>query len=421
MIGTSGVRFTGSNYYARCHCLLDSIFSSFLLDEQHADTVSEESCSDTARYTTRDSLEARDVSKTVVEVTEKTEVAAYECTTEGNNGYVGDSKANNTNGHSSSNALRHGDENEECITGSRNSGSDLSLSAKEKVTVKVEEDIDMNIQHTAANSLCKMQDHESELSTEAHQEVQDFQSQGVDNIQITYERKKSGLGVCEKPQRQKVQSKNPSGARPYNPRLIRKPQGKVGKREIHSNLNNRQSGSLSSEVGGFCSLPESICQRKAVDITHQNQPQPQLLGGRKRKLPGASIENTSAQSQKVNVSKEDDLCARGDMASKPQNELVMCLESPCVAEGIALLHDSNPVDPHNVESNSTIMEDACTKGSLGYDLESLKSKHAQDPDFLNSMKVPQLKEILKLYKVRGVSKLKKEKMIEEVNKQLRAT
>lgn len=54
---------------------------------QPAATVSEESCSDTASYVIKGSIEARDIGKTDVEVTGKSKDDAYECTPAGKNGF----------------------------------------------------------------------------------------------------------------------------------------------------------------------------------------------------------------------------------------------------------------------------------------------------------------------------------------------
>lgn len=56
------------------------------MGEQPADTVSEESCSETAKYVIRDSIEGRELGKTDVEVTGK--IDAYEFTSEGKTGFL---------------------------------------------------------------------------------------------------------------------------------------------------------------------------------------------------------------------------------------------------------------------------------------------------------------------------------------------
>ena len=68
-----------------CFCLSDLLFS---LGEQPTATVSEESCSDATRYVTRDSIEARDINKTNVEMIGQKKDDVYECTPAGENVFI---------------------------------------------------------------------------------------------------------------------------------------------------------------------------------------------------------------------------------------------------------------------------------------------------------------------------------------------
>ncbi|KMT15070.1 hypothetical protein BVRB_3g061920 [Beta vulgaris subsp. vulgaris] len=370
-----------------------------------ADTVSEESCSETAKYVIRDSIEGRELGKTDVEVTGK--IDAYEFTSEGKTGFL--------------TSLQHG-ESEECMTGTKNSGSGLSsLSAKAQVVVKVEEaDNDMSIQHVADDFLCKTQDQESGDLVRDHQEVKEFQFRTIDDIHIKYGRKKSSLSSTLKPQGQKVQRKNLTGGRQINRKML-KPQGKIGKRQFPSNA-DKSSGSdtpISVVEDGVCPFPDKIWPTKLGDIAEGHQPR--LLGSKKRELQGASIENASIHSKEMSGSKEDDVHAMGSLALKSRNELVMCLESPLTEGGIDSVHDSSPANLHIAESKRTIVEKIETKESPAYDFESLRLKLSEDPQCLNKLKVPEIKDILKHKKVPKLSKLKKDKMIEELTKLLKET
>ncbi|XP_021741049.1 uncharacterized protein LOC110707336 [Chenopodium quinoa] len=377
-----------------------------------AATVSEESCSDAARYATRDSIEARDINKTNVEVTGQKKDDVYECTPAGKNGFIACVQAYNDIVNSKSRALHHG-EIEECVTGSKNSGSSSSpVSSKTEVIVKVEkdDDIDMSIQLVAADFLCNTQDLKIEDPVEGHhhQLVKKNQSQ----------RNKSSLSSILKPSGQKIQKKYVKAVRQSNLSLMLMPQRRSGKRENPSKAANfGQSNSSALLVNeGSSSLPEAIQQRKPGDIANTNLPR--LLGPMMLEPQEVSSEDASIQSHEVTVSKGDDLCARSNVSAKLQKQLVFGLESPLAAEGIPLLLDSSPENVHTVERKSAIAEDVETKELPSYDKESLALKLSQDSDFLNKMRVPELKRILKFHKVRGFSKFKKENMIEELIKLL---
>ncbi|XP_021724186.1 uncharacterized protein LOC110691557 [Chenopodium quinoa] len=373
-----------------------------------AATVSEESCSDATRYVTRDSIEARDINKTNVEVIGQKKDDVYECTPAGENVFIACVQAYNDSVNSKSRALHHG-EIEEYVTGSKNSGSSSSpVSSKTEVIVKVEkdDDTDMSIQLVAADFLCNTQDLKSEDPDEGHHQL------GKKNKS---QRNKSSLSSILKPSGQKVKRKYVKAVRQSNLSLMLMPQ-RSGKRENPSKAADfGQSNSPALLVNeGSSSLPEVIQQRKPGDIAHTNLPR--LLEPQE-----VSSKNASIQSHEVIVSKGADLCARSDLAAKMQKQLVFGLESPLAAEGIPLLLDSSPEHVHTVESKSAIAEDVETKELASYDKESLTLKLSQDSDFLNKMRVPELKRILKFFKVRGFSKLKKENMIEELTKVLSNT
>lgn len=302
------------------------------------------------------------------------------------------------------------------MTGSKHSGSSSPVSSKTELIVKIEDDyIDMSVHNIAADFLYELQDHKSEDPVEGNEVAKDQSQSVVDNMHFTCERKKSSLGSILKPPGQKVQRKVSSIRHSGSSRML-KPQKKIGKRQIDA-ANLRPSNSPSHLMEErFYSLPEIVQQIKPGEIAHVNLPR--LLGPDMQELQESSRDNSSIQSQEVEVSEEDDLRAGRNSGLKSQKDLVIALKSPFGTEGIGLLIDSSPANAHNVESKSTIAEDVETKASHPYDIENLRLQISEDSNLLNNMRVPKLREILKYYKVRGLSKLKKEKMIEELKMRL---
>ncbi|CAO2831688.1 unnamed protein product [Amaranthus hypochondriacus] len=353
------------------------------------ETVSEESCSDTTRYALKDPTDARNMGKIDDKVTAKPDVDAYEYTAEGKNELSRYMQAYSSNGNSNSNAMPHG-EYEECMAPSKNSGGGSSpLSAKMEVDVKVEVDkSDMSIQRVAADSFCKTQDKGSVDAVQCHQEGQRFQ--------------RANLG----------------GVRRSNPMML-EPQGKIGKRKFSSSMKNfRLSNSLSEAEQNFPCPSKTIWQRKPLDVTHGNQPR--FVGAKEQELHGANCENASIHFREVEALKGDDMCPRENLTLRSQHEFVVCLKSPLAEEEMDSLFDHIPPNPPNVENNSTILGKVDVVESSSYELEGLKEKVSKETDFLKKLKVPVLKNILKAKNVRGTSKMKKDKMIEEVTKLLNA-
>ncbi|XP_057535289.1 uncharacterized protein LOC130813468 isoform X2 [Amaranthus tricolor] len=353
------------------------------------ETVSEESCSDTTRYALKDPTEARNMGKIDDKVTAKPDIDAYEYTAEGKNELSRYMQAYSSNGNSNSNAMPHG-EYEECMAASKNSGGGSSpLSAKMEVDVKVEVDkSDMSIQRVAADSFCKTQDQGSVDVVQCHQEGQRFQRENL------------------------------GGVRRSNPMML-EPQGKIGKRKFSSSMKNfRLSNSLSEAEQNFSCLSKTVWQRKPLDVTHGNQPR--FVGAKEQELQGANCENASIHFREVEVLKGDDMCPRENLTLRSQHEFVVCLKSPLAEEEMDSLFDHIPPNPPNVENNSTILSKVDVVESSSYELESLKEKVSKETDFLKKLKVPVLKNILKAKNVRGTSKMKKDKMIEEVTKLLNA-
>lgn len=268
-------------------------------------------------------------------------------------------KVSNGEGNPKPDASQH-EESEKRLTGSKTGDAATSpVAAEKEVTVKIEleeDTYDVKFQLDAYDSFTKTQNHEREDPFKDHWKASE------DHFGIMRSRKKSSLTTILQRQEHKVWWKTQSNfgdVKPSLPALLSKASAKS---EPPSDAETSPELGSTSKVQNRLHFPPEMCSQR-VRKTEEDM----ILANpfqAKRNLQ-ASKEGARIKCSKVKAS--------GEMSS----------ELP------------------------------------SHDLETLRLKLSEDPDYLARLRVQDLKEILRENKITGMTKFKKEKIIKELIKQLR--
>ncbi|KAK9671102.1 hypothetical protein RND81_12G007300 [Saponaria officinalis] len=412
-------------------------------------TVSEESFSDAAKYSTKDLTEVISTDPSIVELFENIESAEH--ASEEKRGLFTsietiDSQsplqASNDEGNSKPTALQRG-ETESCMRGSK-TGESVSLMSAEKkeAMTKAEHDgHDTNIQHDSVHSLSRLQNYEAKDPVEVVdlEEALEAQALCVSDPEITYSRKKPGLKPL-------VQMKNLDTVGSFSPSTMLKPKKTITKRKsslIEENLG--QSGLPSSGIKrglGFHSETNRRTKLPGLHFGTNRQTEPGTEGNTNTAIRNNSFEISQAKKSQPKLQvPEGSRVAPGRVApNSPSRNIARLQLLNRVASGrvapnspIRNIECLKLLNPEEVKDSAvTALADTVTPGSSrstvkkpksekpSVDLESVKRRISEDPNFLTTTTVTHLREIAKLCSLRGYSKATKTTLIELLSERLAA-
>ncbi|KAL9232598.1 hypothetical protein vseg_007693 [Gypsophila vaccaria] len=413
-------------------------------------TVSEESFSDAAKYLTKDLTEVRSIGLSIFEVSESIQSAEH--ASEEKRGLPTsietiDSQsplqASNDEGNSKPTALHCG-EIESCMGGSKTGESmSLMLPANTEVKIKAEQDgHDTNIQHDSAYSLSRVQNPGEKDAYESHLEALEAEALCASDRQIACSRKKSSLSPI-------AQMKTSDDARSSSPSQTLKPQKTITKRKSSSvEKSFGGSDSPSSEIKrGLRFLPETDRQTKLGTEGNPDIGNPYQISQTKKIHPKLELGTEGnpdfgnpyqiSQTKKIHPKlefPEGSLVATGSVAPKLSGRNIGRLKSLSPEE----VKDSsdrnirrvNLLGGVEVKDSAVTLADTVTPGSsrpavkkpkpkpeLPFaDVQSLRRRVSEEPDFLRKQNAMFLRETAKLCELRGRSKDTKQTLIEKLSK-----